>query len=64
MDFEFLYQADLVLWVILFIGTGLFVYLYKILFNEKWYQLLISYRIIIFFYSRHYVVESSYNLFR
>ena len=49
MDFEFLYQADLVLWVILFIGTGLFVYLYKILFNEKWYQLLISYRIIIFF---------------
>ena len=48
MDFEFLYQADLVLWVILFIGTGLFVYLYKILFNEKWYQLLISYRIIIF----------------
>ncbi len=49
MDFEFLYEADLVLWVILFIGTGLFVYLYKILFNEKWYQLLISYRIIIFF---------------
>ena len=49
MDFEFLYRADLVLWVILFIGTGLFVYLYKILFNEKWYQLLISYRIIIFF---------------
>ena len=49
MDFEFLYQADLVLWVILFIGTGLFVYLYKIIFNEKWHQLLISYRIIIFF---------------
>ena len=49
MDFEFLYQADLVLWVILFIGTGLFVYLYKIIFNEKWHQFLISYRIIIFF---------------
>ena len=48
MDFEFLYQADLVLWVILFIGTGLFVYLYKIIFNEKWHQFLISYRIIIF----------------
>ena len=49
MDFEFLYQADLVLWIILFIGTGLFVYLYKIIFNEKWHQFLISYRIIIFF---------------
>ena len=49
MDFEFLYQADLVLWVILFIGMGLFVYLYKIIFNEKWHQFLISYRIIIFF---------------
>ena len=49
MDFEFLYEADLVLWIFLFIGTGLFLYLYKILFNEKWYQLLISYRIIIFF---------------
>jgi len=49
MDFEFLYQADLVLWVILFIGTGLFVYLYKIIFNEKWHQFLIIYRIIIFF---------------
>ena len=49
MDFEFLYQADLVLWVILFIGTGLFVYLFKIIFNEKWHQFLISYRIIIFF---------------
>ena len=49
MDFEFLYQADLVLWVILFIGTGLFIYLYKIIFNEKWHQFLISYRIIIFF---------------
>ena len=49
MDFEFLYQADSVLWVILFIGTGLFVYLYKIIFNEKWHQFLISYRIIIFF---------------
>jgi len=49
VDFEFLYQADLVLWVILFIGTGLFVYLYKIIFNEKWHQFLISYRIIIFF---------------
>ena len=49
MDFEFLYQADLVLWVILFIGAGLFVYLYKIIFNEKWHQFLISYRIIIFF---------------
>ena len=49
MDFEFLYQADIVLWVILFIGTGLFVYLYKIIFNEKWHQFLISYRIIIFF---------------
>ena len=49
MDFEFLYQADIVLWIILFIGTGLFVYLYKIIFNEKWHQFLISYRIIIFF---------------
>ncbi len=49
MDFEFLHEADLVLWIFLFIGTGLFLYLYKILFNEKWYQLLISYRIIIFF---------------
>ena len=49
MDFEFLYQADIVLWVILFIGTGLFVYLYKIIFNEKWHQFLIIYRIIIFF---------------
>ena len=49
MDFEFLYQADLVLWIILFIGMGLFVYLYKIIFNEKWHQFLISYRIIIFF---------------
>ena len=49
MDFKFLYRADLVLWVILFIGTGLFVYLYKIIFNEKWHQFLISYRIIIFF---------------
>ena len=49
MDFEFLYQADLVLWVILFIGMGLFVYLYKIIFNEKWHQFLIIYRIIIFF---------------
>ena len=49
MDFEFLYQADLVLWVILFIGMGLFVYLYKIIFYEKWHQFLISYRIIIFF---------------
>ena len=49
MDFEFLYQADLVLWIILFIGTGLFVYLYKIIFNEKWHQFLIIYRIIIFF---------------
>jgi hypothetical protein len=49
MDFEFLYQADLVLWIILFIGTGLFVYLYKIIFKEKWHQFLISYRIIIFF---------------
>ena len=49
MDFEFLYEADSVLWVILFIGTGLFVYLYKIIFNEKWHQFLISYRIIIFF---------------
>ena len=50
MDFEFLYQADLVLWIILFIGTGLFVYLYKIIFNEKWHQFLISYRIINFFF--------------
>ncbi|MEA1882662.1 MAG: hypothetical protein U9N31_09720, partial [Candidatus Marinimicrobia bacterium] len=48
MDLTFLHEADLILWVTLFTGGGLFYYLAKILSEEKWYQLLLVGRIIIF----------------
>ncbi|MBC8346329.1 MAG: hypothetical protein ISR82_02915 [Candidatus Marinimicrobia bacterium] len=47
MHFSFLHETDLILWVILFMGVGLTFFLYKILSNERWYQLLLSIRAIV-----------------
>ena len=48
MDFNFLHEVDFIFWATIFIGIGLIYYLYKILSNEQWYQLLLGCRILIF----------------
>ncbi len=48
MNFSFLHEADLILWLTLVAGCGLFFYLYRILSDERWYQLLLGCRILIF----------------
>ena len=48
MDFNFLRELDVLVWIIAFIGAGLFYSLYNILSNERWYQILLGCRVIIF----------------
>ena len=48
MDFNFIRELDVLVWMIAFIGVGLFYFLYNILSNELWYQILVGCRVVIF----------------
>ena len=49
MGVSLLHNADLVLWVTLFMGMGLTFFLYKIFSHEKWYSLLLGIRTLVLF---------------
>ena len=50
MGVSLLHNADLILWVTLFMGMGLTFFLYKIFSHEKWYSLLLGIRTIVLFF--------------
>ncbi len=50
MGVSLLHDTDLVLWVTLFMGMGLTLFLYKIFSHEKWYSLLLSIRALVLFF--------------
>ena len=50
MDVSLLHNADLILWVTLFMGMGLTFFLYKIFPHEKWYSLLLGIRTLVLFF--------------
>ena len=50
MGVSLLHNADLVLWVTLFMGMGLTFFLYKIFSHEKWYSLLLGIRTLVLFF--------------
>ena len=50
MGVSLLHDTDLVLWVTLFMGMGLTLFLYKIFSHEKWYSLLLIIRALVLFF--------------
>ena len=50
MGVSLLHDTDLVLWVTLFMGMGLTLFLYKIFSHEKWYSLLLGIRTLVLFF--------------
>ena len=50
MGVSLLHNADLILWVTLFMGMGLTFFLYKIFSHEKWYSLLLGIRTLVLFF--------------
>ena len=50
MGVSLLHNADLILWVTLFMGMGLTLFLYKIFSRKKWYSLLLSIRALVLFF--------------
>ena len=47
MQFSFLHEVDITLWVLLAISTGLVFFLHKIIADEKWYQVLLIIRSVV-----------------
>ncbi|MDP7037358.1 MAG: hypothetical protein QF453_05445, partial [Candidatus Marinimicrobia bacterium] len=47
MQFSFLHEVDITLWVLLAISTGLIFFLHKIIADEKWYQVLLIIRSVV-----------------